>query len=142
MVPRRPRRSGRLLHHPQRADRAHPNRDLYDSGALLAAGSDWPVSPSPNPWPAIQGLVTRQDPTGTFPGTLWPEQALTLEQALAVYTLHVARALGIDDVTGSLTPGKSADFVTLDRNPFTADPNHVAATTATGVWFAGHHVHG
>jgi predicted amidohydrolase YtcJ len=74
--------------------------------------------PSPNPWYGIQGLVTRADPTGTTPGTLWPEQSLTEAEALHAYSLGVARAMGIDNVTGSLELSKSADFVVLDRDPF------------------------
>ncbi|MCB1274555.1 MAG: amidohydrolase, partial [Leucobacter sp.] len=57
--------------------RIQPNRALLDAGAIVAGGSDWPVSPSPNAWEGIHGLVTREDPTGQYPGTLWPEQAIT-----------------------------------------------------------------
>lgn len=74
-----------------RASRMQPNRSLLDSGALVAGGSDWPVSESPNAWEGIHGLVTRQDPTGTFPGALWPEQAITLAEAIEVFTLAAAR---------------------------------------------------
>ncbi len=73
-------------------------------------------------WEGIAGLVTRQDPHGRWPGALWPEQAITLAEAIEVFTLGGARACGLDDVAGALTPGRSADFVVLDRDPFqTAD---------------------
>ncbi|MFJ7214480.1 amidohydrolase [Amycolatopsis sp. NPDC098790] len=121
-----------------RASRMQPNRTLLDSGALVAGGSDWPVSESPNAWEGIAGLVTRSDPHGRRPGALWPEQAITLAEAIEVFTLGGARACGLDDVTGSLTPGRSADFVVLDRNPFeTAD---VAGTRVVETWFAGNRV--
>lgn len=119
-----------------------PNRALLDSGALVAGGSDWPVSESPNAWEGIEGLVTRRDPTGAHPGALWPEQAITLAEAIEVFTLGSARATGLDDVTGSLSPGKSADFLVLDRDPFRASPTDLAATTVAETWFAGKRVFG
>ncbi|MGW4059841.1 amidohydrolase [Amycolatopsis sp. NPDC004747] len=120
-----------------RAARMQPNRALLDTGALVAGGSDWPVSESPNAWEGIAGLVTRADPHGR-PGALWPEQAITLAEAIEVFTLGGARACGLDDVTGALTPGRSADFVILDRNPFrTAE---VADTQVVETWFAGRRV--
>ncbi|GLY36751.1 amidohydrolase [Amycolatopsis sp. NBRC 101858] len=121
-----------------RASRMQPNRALLDMGALVAGGSDWPVSESPNAWEGIAGLVTRQDPHRRRPGALWPEQAITVAEAIEVFTLGGARACGLDDVTGSLTPGRSADFVVLDRDPFrTAD---LAATRVLETWFAGRRV--
>ena len=117
-----------------------PNRDLVDRGVLVAGGSDWPVSVSPNPWEGIQGLVTRADPLGRAPGTLWPEQALTLDEAFEVFTVNAATAMGLGDVTGSLTAGKSADFVVLDQDPFTVDIERVVHTRAVETWFSGRRV--
>ncbi|MBN9619444.1 MAG: amidohydrolase, partial [Actinobacteria bacterium] len=65
---------------PERAAHMQPVRSLLDTGAVVGGGSDWPVSETPNPWPGIQGLVTRQDPTGLHPGVLWPEEAVTLAE--------------------------------------------------------------
>jgi len=126
----------------QRAERIHPNRDLLDAGVLVSAGSDWPVSPVPNPWHALAGLVTRQDPTATYPGALWPEQAITLEQALEVMTLNGARMIGVDDVTGALVAGLSADFVVLNHNPFELDPADLGTLAPVETWFAGTKVFG
>ncbi|WP_410565676.1 amidohydrolase [Amycolatopsis sp. cmx-4-61] len=123
---------------PSRAARMQPNRTLLDTGALVAGGSDWPVSESPNAWEGIAGLVTREDPHGRRPGALWPEQAITLAEAIEVFTLGGARACGLDDVTGALTPGRSADFVVLDRNPFRTA--QVWDTRVAETWFAGRRV--
>jgi predicted amidohydrolase YtcJ len=124
-----------------RAERLHPNRTLRSAGVLLAAGSDWPVMPSPNPWPGIQGLVTRSDPWGEFPGQLWPEQALTVPEALHAYSLGAAQAMGLSDVTGSIEVGKSADLVVLDRNPLDGEVTDLAATEVEATYFAGRRVY-
>lgn len=126
---------------PERAAHMQPNRDLLDSGALVAGGSDWPVSESPNAFEAIAGLVTRQDPTGTFPGSLWPEQAVTRQEAIEIFTLNGATAMGLGDVTGSLAVGKSADFVVLDRDIATVDPSDLLGTVVEETWFGGRPVY-
>lgn len=125
----------------ERASRMQPNRALLDVGARVAGGSDWPVAVSPNAWEGIYGLVTRRDPTGQFPGALWPEQAISLDEAIRVYTTACAEAMGVDDVTGSLAPGKSADFVVLSDNPYEVDIDRVRHITARQTWFAGRKVY-
>ncbi|HUG21067.1 amidohydrolase [Piscinibacter sp.] len=125
-----------------RVDRFWPNRDLLEAGALIAGGSDWPVVPDPDPWLGLQGLVTRRDPTGRFPGALWPEQALPLEAALAAYTINPARALRIEHETGSLEVGKSADFIVLDRHLFDVPVDTLAQTKVIATCFEGRVVHG
>jgi predicted amidohydrolase YtcJ len=125
----------------ERASKMQPNRALLDAGARLAGGSDWPVSVSPNAWEAIYGLVTRQDPSGQFPGTLWPEQAITLREAIRAYTTDSAEAMGLADVTGSLTPGKSADFIVLSADPYEIPIDGVRRLRARQTWFAGRKVY-
>jgi predicted amidohydrolase YtcJ len=124
----------------ERAAQMAPNRALLDAGALLAGGSDWPVAVSPNVWEAVYGLVTRSDPTGHFPGTLWPEQAISREEASTCYTTACAEAMGLADVCGSLTSGRSADFVVLSDDPFTADLDALPKVSTRETWFAGRQV--
>ncbi|AJT41308.1 amidohydrolase [Psychromicrobium lacuslunae] len=125
----------------ERAIRLQPNRDLLDSGAIIAGGSDWPVSVSPNPWEGIQGLVTRADPSGNFGGTLWPEQAIGLGEALSAYTSAAAKTMRIAELSGSLEVGKSADFIVLDRNPFETPHDQLIRTKTLQTWFAGERVY-
>jgi predicted amidohydrolase YtcJ len=120
-----------------RAKRFWPNRDLLEAGALMAAGSDWPVMPTPDPWLGIEGMVTRRNPDGDFPGALWPEQALDLATVLEIYTINPARAMGMEAVTGSLEVGKSADFILLDRNLFEIPAEELADTKVTRTYFEG-----
>lgn len=120
-----------------RAGNIHPNKDLLGQGALLAAGSDWPVSETPDPLQGIFGLVTRADPTGRFGGRLWPEQALSVTQAVEVFTANGARAIGLDEVCGRLTPGRSADFAVLDTDLFDCSERELARAKVLETWFAG-----
>lgn len=123
-----------------RAEHSQPNRSLIDAGALVAGGSDWPVSESPNPLEGLQGLVTRADPLGRAPGVLWPEQAITAEEALAVFTINAATAMGLSAQTGSLEVGKSADFVVLDRDAIGGPADRIIDTRVLSTWFAGREV--
>jgi predicted amidohydrolase YtcJ len=125
---------------PERASRMHPNRAILDAGGVVIGGSDWPVIPLPNPWLGIEGLVTRADPSGQFPGTLWVEQALTLDEAIAVYTTASSKAMGLSDITGSLEVGKAADFIVLDRNPWQIPATDLADVKVMQTWFAGEQV--
>jgi predicted amidohydrolase YtcJ len=122
---------------PERAEKMQPNRSILDAGGVVIGGSDWPVVPLPNPWLGIEGLVTRADPDGVFPGTLWLEQALSLDEAIAVYTTASSQALGLGKITGSLEPGKSADFIVLNQNPWKIPVTDLAQTQADETWFAG-----
>lgn len=122
------------------ADHVNPNRSLLDGGALVVGGSDWPVAESPNPWHAIYGLVTRKDPTGRFPGELWPEQAITVQEALAAYTSSSAEAMNLADVTGRIAPGLSADFAVLSADPLAVDVEDLKDIVARETWFQGERV--
>lgn len=125
----------------ERAEHSQPNRALLDAGALVAGGSDWPVSESPNTLEGLQGLVTRADPLGRAPGVLWPEQAITAEEALEVFTINAATAMGLGAETGSLTPGKSADFVVLARDAIAGPADEIVRTEVVATWFAGREVY-
>ncbi len=122
----------------ERATRFWPNKSLHEAGTLMGGGSDWPVIPNPDPWSGIEGMVTRQNPHGEFPGvSLWPEQALDLPTVLEIYTINAARILGIHNTTGSLEVGKSADLIVLDRNVFEIAATDIAETEVTTTLFEG-----
>jgi predicted amidohydrolase YtcJ len=126
----------------ERATRFWPIADLQKSGALLAGGSDWPVIPVPDPWHGIEGMVTRQNPSGAFPGvSLWKEQAIDLASAIRIYTFNSAVAMGIDAITGSIEPGKSADIIVLDRHVFDVPADAIADTKVIRTYFEGRVVH-
>ena len=90
-------------------------RKLLDTGAILANGTDVPVEPV-SPFASFYSLVSRQTLKGTPPGGYEPSQKLTREEALRSYTIDAAYAAFEEDIKGSITPGKWADFVVLDRD--------------------------
>ncbi|HEU5160279.1 MAG TPA: amidohydrolase [Streptosporangiaceae bacterium] len=106
---------------PERASWQYPFEALRAAGAALAAGSDWAVS-SADPWRGIHVAVNRIAPPGAgtpAAGPLLPAQALGLRAALAAYTIGSARVNHLDHATGSIEPGKLADLIVVDRDPFT-----------------------
>lgn len=127
---------------PERTQQSAPIRSLFDAGALVAAGSDWPAArPLPDPWVGIEGMVTRRDPEGRMPGVLGPQEAVSLERAILAYTLNPARGMRIDAETGSIEAGKSADLIVLDRNLFKIPVTEIHKTRVLGTWFEGRQVY-
>jgi hypothetical protein len=115
-----------------------PIKDLLDSGANVAAGSDWPsVAESVNPWPAIEAMVTRRNPHAEGDIALWPEQAISLEHALRIFTLGGALAYRLDGETGSIEIGKSADLIVLNQNLFEVPIEEVSETKVLQTMFEG-----
>jgi len=99
----------------ERAAEAYAFRSLLDAGTRLAFGSDAPVA-DPNPWIGIHGAVVRQRPERADTPPWHPEQCIGLEDALYAYTMGAAVAAGWQDAIGSITPGKRADLVLVDRD--------------------------
>jgi len=117
---------------PERASLQYPFRSLARSGAVLAVGSDWPVS-SPNPLWEIHVAVNRTIPPGyPYAGPeggeepFLPDQRLDLPTALAAATMGSAYVNHLDDLSGSIEVGKRADLVVLDRNLFEHPPDEIA----------------
>jgi len=104
---------------PDRIQGAYAWRRLRDAGAALACGSDFPVE-NPNPFHGLYAAVTRQDQEEWPEGGWRPGERMTREEALACFTIEAARAARLDGEVGSLSPGKRADFLVLDRDYFTA----------------------
>jgi len=109
-------------------EKVWPVKSLTQAGALVVYGSDWPVVPTPNPWPGIESIVTRSDPTGASDVQDWPEQAVDLETALKIFTINGAVVSKVGESSGSLEIGKDADFIVLDRNVFEVPISDVGET--------------
>ena len=127
---------------PERSARQYPFGDLLRSGARLAAGSDWAVI-SANPLWGIHVAVNRTLPPGQGDpgaGPLLPGQALSLGQALAAYTAGSAYVNNLDQA-GAIGPGRLADLIVLDRDPFTGPPTAIGATTVLLTYVGGQRVY-
>jgi predicted amidohydrolase YtcJ len=114
----------------------YPAHSLLKQGATISGASDWPVS-SPNPWNAMAQAITRVGPLGV----LNAKEAVDRETMFYAYTANAARTIGLEKQIGSLTPGKQADFIVLDRDVFTVDNKALHDTKVLQTWFAGREVY-
>ena len=114
----------------ERSKTTYAFRELLDTGAQLAFGSDWFVAPAS----AIEGVyaaVTRRTLDGKHPEGWIPAQQITVEEALRAYTLGAAYAMFAEDRIGSIRAGKLADLVVLDvdvTRTTTSDINQARVT--------------
>ena len=106
---------------PERIKTTYAFRSLFDSGAVVAFGSDWPVAPL-SPLIGIYAATTRRTIDGKNPGGWLPEQKVSVEQAVRAYTYNAAYAEGEETLKGTLAPGKLADIIVLSKDIFTIDP--------------------
>jgi predicted amidohydrolase YtcJ len=98
-----------------RACFVYPFRDMLEAGVEMAFGSDCPVA-NPNPMLGIHAAVTRQTRDGKPAGGWYPEQRLSVAEAVQGFTTGAARVAGREAQLGSITPGKLADLIVLDRD--------------------------
>ena len=117
-------------------ERAWPVREMLEAGALVVTGSDWCVVPSVNPWSAIETLVTRREPGGSAEG-FGESEAITLEQAFALFTVNAARHSGMAHRVGRIEPGMVADIIVVDQNPFEVKITQVHATKVKMTFIEG-----
>lgn len=111
----------------ERSKGTYPFRSLLDSGAMLAFGTDWTVAPL-NPMISVYAAVTRRTLDGKHPEGWVPEQKISVEEAVRCYTVNSAYAEFAEKVKGTITPGKLADIVILDKNIFEIDPIEIEKT--------------
>jgi predicted amidohydrolase YtcJ len=105
----------------------YPARSLLDNGALISGASDWPVSTA-NVFQAMYQAETRKGPEGV----LDPSQRMPREAMLYAYTINSARAMNERELIGSITAGKQADLILVDRDVLTVPAEELRA--AKVVW--------
>ena len=110
---------------PERCRTTYAFRSLLDKGVRLAAGSDWTVAPL-DPLAGIYAAVTRRTTDGKHPGGWYPEQKISLEQALRAYTTDGAYAEFAELSKGTIKEGFLADLVVLNRNIFRFPAEEIA----------------
>jgi predicted amidohydrolase YtcJ len=117
----------------------YPFASLLRHGAHLAAGSDWPVS-SANPLLEIEVATTRVSHLDRAGTSFLPDERLSLDAALAAFTIGSAYVSHLDDQTGSIEPGKLADLTLLDRNLRAPDAGPIGEASVIATWVEGRQV--
>lgn len=102
-------------------------RSFLDHGVRMCFGSDWDVAPL-NPILGIDAAVNRETLDGKHPNGWFPEQKLTVAEAIRAYTAENAYACFMESKTGSITPGKYADIILLSQDLLRIDPKKVKDT--------------
>jgi predicted amidohydrolase YtcJ len=119
----------------ERCKGAYAFKSLLDNGALLSFGSDWPGTSAAlyhmHPKYLIYAAVARKTLKGTPEEGWFPEQRISVEDALRAYTINNAYATFEDDIRGSLEEGKLADITIFDRNLLTIPEDEILQAEVT-----------
>ena len=105
----------------ERCKTTYPFRTFLDSGVKMCFGSDWTVAPI-NPLLGIYAAVTRRTTDGANPNGWFPEQKISVKEAVEAYTINNAYAAYEEKEKGSVAAGKLADFAVLSEDIFSIDP--------------------
>lgn len=119
-----------------RASRTYAFRTFLNHSVRLAFGTDWDVAPL-NPLLGIYAAVTRATLDGKNPNGWFPEQKLTVPEAVEAYTMGSAYAEFQDKQKGSITPGKLADMVLLSDDIFSIEPSRIRDVTVLKTFVGG-----
>ncbi|MBI3476022.1 MAG: amidohydrolase [Acidobacteria bacterium] len=125
---------GRIGH--DRASRTYAFRTFLDHGVRLAFGTDWSVAPL-NPMLSLYAATTRATLDGKNPNGWFPEQKLTIKEAIEAYTMGSAYAEFQETVKGSITPGKLADMVLVSDDILAIDPVKIREVKVLKTWVGG-----
>jgi predicted amidohydrolase YtcJ len=121
----------------ERSAGAYAWRTQLNAGATLAFGSDCPVEKI-DPLMGIHAAVTRRRADGSpGPEGWYPQQRLTVEEAVRAFTWGAAYAAGREDQLGSITPGKLADLTVLDRDIFQIEPMEILSARVEATIIGG-----
>jgi predicted amidohydrolase YtcJ len=119
-----------------RASRTYAFRTLLDHGVRLALGTDWDVAPL-NPMLTLYAATTRATLDGKNPNGWFPEQKLTIKEAIEAYTMGSSYAEFQEHEKGSITPGKLADMVLLSDDVLVIDPVRIRDVKVLKTWVGG-----
>ncbi|WDE06858.1 amidohydrolase [Thalassomonas viridans] len=119
---------------------AYAWQKLLKTGAVLAAGSDFPIE-SPNPFYGLHASITRQDQHNLPQGGWFAGEKMSRLQAFKSFSLDAAYAGHQEQLLGSLAPGKKADFILTDQDIFTVKAQDIWKTRVLATWVDGKRVY-
>ncbi len=119
-----------------RASRTYAFRTFLNHGVRLAFGTDWPVAPL-NPMLGLYAATTRATLDGRNPNGWFPEQKLTIQEAIELYTMGSAYAEFQEQVKGSITVGKLADFILLSEDLLSLPAQEIPKVKVLKTWVGG-----
>ncbi len=119
-----------------RASRTYAFRTFLNHGVRLALGTDWDVAPL-NPMLTLYAATTRATLDGKNPKGWFPEQKLTIKEAIEAYTMGSAYAEFRENEKGSITAGKLADMVLLSDDVLNIDPVKIRDVKVLKTWVGG-----
>jgi predicted amidohydrolase YtcJ len=130
----------------ERCKGAYAFKSIKDSGAVLCFGTDWPGTPASeypiNPMFGLYAAVTRQTLSGEPAGGWFPEQRISMEEAIRAYTYNTAYANFEEKIKGSIEVHKVADLVVLTKNLLQASPREILDTKVVMTIVGGKIVYG
>ncbi len=112
---------------------SQPWRTLFETGAIITNGTDVPVERI-DPIASYYSSVTRRMNNGD---AFYPEHIMTRQEALETYTINGAYSAFEEDIKGSLTPGKYADFIVLSKNLLTVDYEEIPSAEVEMTFVGG-----
>jgi len=125
---------------PERAKWMYAWKSFVEAGAPYACSSDWGVS-TLNPFPIMQTAVTRRPEDKPDHPVFLPEQRISVEDVVKGYTVNAAAGAWREKDTGSLSAGKFADLIVLDRDIYSVDPEAIGETEVLLTMLGGKPVH-
>jgi Predicted metal-dependent hydrolase with the TIM-barrel fold len=137
----------------ERAEKEYPLNSFFKEGVTVASASDFPITCNPNPFVGIEIGVTRltlefllpmicSDPDDPkFRETLWPDEKASRQDMVDSFTYNAAFAHFLEDETGSIEVGKSADMIVLDKNIFDIQETEISGAKVLLTLFKGEEVY-
>ncbi len=133
----------------ERAELEYPLKSLLKENIIVTASSDYPVTPDPNPFYAIQAGTTRNIYNASSFGVsdikhmdeptylLNKEERASVLDMIKAYTVNAAYSAFQENTTGSLEPGKEADFIVISGDPFETEPIELEFIKVEKTYFSG-----
>ncbi|MCB6992072.1 amidohydrolase [bacterium 210820-DFI.6.37] len=124
----------------ERSKYAYPWRRLLDEGFVITGSSDAPVEPY-NPFLGVYAVTTRKDLDGNPKDGWYPEQCVSVYEALEMYTKNAAFSSFEENLKGTIKEGKLADFIVLDTDPFKVEPEKTKDILVEQTYLGGKRVY-